>query len=121
MRQIPEEFLMNRLVEQNRVTPKMMEAVSEKLVRFYSSAETSDYIESFARPERVKQDTDENFEQTEKYLQSISRTLRNHQGRTDRFRRKEDLRRIASSHRDCHEPQANISSGMRSPSSTASI
>ena len=108
MRQIPEEFLMNRLVEQNRVTPKMMEAVSEKLVRFYSSAETSDYIESFARPERVKQDTDENFEQTEKYIAvTISRDdYETIKGRTDRFfREKEKIfyQRIASHRiRDCH-------------------
>ena len=108
MRQVPEKFLMNRLVEQNKVTPKMMEAVSEKLVRFYSSAETSDYIESFARPERVKQDTDENFEQTERYIgvtisRDVYETIRK---RTDCFfRDKEKIfyQRIASHRiRDCH-------------------
>ena len=68
MRQIPEEFLMNRLLEKKEVTSGMIEAISEKLVRFYFTAETSDRIKSFAKPERVKQDTDENFEQTEKYI-----------------------------------------------------
>jgi aminoglycoside phosphotransferase family enzyme len=68
MRQIPEEFLMNRLLEKKEVTFGMIEAISEKLVRFYFTAETSDRIKSFAKPERVKQDTDENFEQTEKYI-----------------------------------------------------
>jgi len=38
------------------------------MVRFYFAAETSDLIKSFAKPERVKQDTDENFDQTEKYI-----------------------------------------------------
>jgi hypothetical protein len=64
MKQIPEEFLMDKLLEKKKVTPKMIEAVSEKLVGFYFAAETNDRIKSFAKPERIKQDTDENFEQT---------------------------------------------------------
>lgn len=68
MKQIPEEFLLDRLLERNQVTPQMMEAVIEKLVEFYATAETNDWIKSFAKPERLKQDTDENFEQTEKYI-----------------------------------------------------
>jgi len=68
MRQIPEELLMDKLLEKNRVTKEMIEGVAEKLVHFYEAAETSEAIRSFARPERVKQDTGENFEQTEKYI-----------------------------------------------------
>jgi len=68
MKQIPEEFLMDKLLERGKVTPEMVKAVSEKLTRFYSIAETNDFIKSFARPERVKQDTDENFEQTHPYI-----------------------------------------------------
>ncbi len=68
MRQIPEELLMNRLLKEGKVTPDMIEAVSKKLVRFYLSAETNDEIKGYAKPERIKQDTDENFEQTEKYI-----------------------------------------------------
>jgi aminoglycoside phosphotransferase family enzyme len=68
MKQVPEEYLMDRLLEKNRVTPEMIKSVSEKLAHFYSTAETNDFIKGFARPERVRQDTDENFEQTEKYI-----------------------------------------------------
>ena len=68
MKQIPEELLMDKLLEKNKVTQKMMEAVSEKLVHFYVTAETGELIKGFGRPERIKQDTDENFEQTEKYI-----------------------------------------------------
>jgi uncharacterized protein len=68
MRQIPEELLMDKLLEKGRVTIQMIEGVSEKLVRFYFDAETNDLIKGFAKPGRVKQDTDENFEQTEKYV-----------------------------------------------------
>jgi len=108
MKQIPEELLMDKLLDRGRVTPEMIKAVSEKLVRFYSEAETSELIKSFARPERVKQDTDENFEQTEKYIGvTISKdTFEEVQRRTNEFfrvRNKIFHLRIASDRiRDCH-------------------
>lgn len=108
MKQIPEDFLMDKLLEKGRVTPEMIRAVSEKLARFYSEADSNEWIRDFARPERVKQDTDENFEQTEKYIDVvISRPV--YEGvkkRTnDFFRTREKLfhQRIASDRiRDCH-------------------
>ena len=108
MKQIPEELLMDKLLDRGRVTPEMIKEVSEKLVRFYSEAETSELIKSFARPERVKQDTDENFEQTEKYIGvTISKdTFEEVQRRTNEFFRVRDKifhLRIASDRiRDCH-------------------
>jgi hypothetical protein len=108
MKQIPEELLMDKLLDRGRVTPEMIKAVSEKLVRFYSEAETSELIKSFARPERVKQDTDENFEQTEKYIGvTISKdAFEEVQRRTNEFFRVRDKifhLRIASDRiRDCH-------------------
>src|SRR4030042_5610411 len=108
MRQIPEEFLMSRLLEKKEVTSGMIEAISGKLVRFYSTAETSDRIKSFAKPERVKQDTDENFEQTEKYIDvTISGDVYQEvKEKTDQFYRtkgKVFYQRIKEDHiRDCH-------------------
>jgi aminoglycoside phosphotransferase family enzyme len=108
MKQIPEEKLMDKLLEKKQVTPKMIEAVSEKLVKFYFAAETSELIKSFAKPERVKQDTDENFEQTEKYIDvTISREVYEEVKKktNDFFRRNERIfqQRIASDRiRDCH-------------------
>jgi len=108
MKQIPEELLMDKLLEKGQVTPKMIEAVSEKLARFYSTAETSDFIKSFAKPERIKQDTDENFEQTEKYIAvTISKDVYLEiQNRTnDFFRNQAEIlhQRIAADRiRDCH-------------------
>jgi aminoglycoside phosphotransferase family enzyme len=108
MKQIPEEFLMDKLLERRQVTPKMIEAVSEKLVKFYFNAETNDLIKGFAKPERVKQDTDENFEQTEKYIDvTIPRQVYEEvRSRTNEFfkaKREIFLQRIASDRiRDCH-------------------
>jgi aminoglycoside phosphotransferase family enzyme len=108
MKQIPEDLLMDKLLEKDQVTPKMIEAISEKLAGFYSTAETSDFIKSFARPERIKQDTDENFEQTEKYIAvTISKDVYLEiQNRTnDFFRTQAEIfhQRIAEDRiRDCH-------------------
>ena len=108
MKRIPEELLLNKLLEKGQLDREMMEALSEKLARFYASAETNEHIKSFAKPERVKQDTDENFEQTRKYIGSvISKSLYEQiQKRTnDFFRTREALfqRRIISDRvRDCH-------------------
>ena len=108
MKQIPEEFLLDKLLEKKQVTPKMIEAVSEKLVKFYFAAETNDLIKGFAKPERVKQDTDENFEQTEKYIDIAipGEVYEEVKHRTNDFlRTKEKMfyQRIASDRiRDCH-------------------
>jgi len=108
MKQIPEEKLMDKLLEKKQVTPKMIEAVSEKLVQFYFAAETNDLIKSFAKPERVKQDTDENFEQTEGYIdmtipREIYEEVKNKTNDFFRTNGKIFQRRIASDRiRDCH-------------------
>jgi aminoglycoside phosphotransferase family enzyme len=108
MRQIPEELLMDKLLARKRVTKEMIGAVAEKLADFYATAETNDFIKGFARPERVKQDTDENFEQTEKYIEAVisKNDFEEIKRRTEQFlKAREGLfdQRIASDRiRDCH-------------------
>ncbi len=108
MKQIPEEFLMDKLLKRKQVTPKMIEAVSEKLVKFYFNAETNDLIKGFAKPERVKQDTDENFEQTEKYIdvtipREVYEEVRNRTNEFFKAKKEIFYQRIASDRiRDCH-------------------
>jgi len=108
MKQIPEELLMDRLLQKKQVTLKMIEAVAGKLVHFYFTAESNESIKSFGRPERVKQDTDENFEQTTRYIGiTISKDVYEEvRHRTNDFFRtgaKIFYQRIASDKiRDCH-------------------
>jgi hypothetical protein len=108
MRQIPEEFLMDKLLEKRQVTPRMIEAISEKLVKFYFAAETNDLIQSFAKPERLKQDTDENFEQTERYVEvtipkEVYGEIKSKTNEVFRTKREIFTQRIATDRiRDCH-------------------
>jgi len=68
MRRIPEERLMSRLLEENNVTDQMIARVAEKLADFYVAAETNQEISGYGKPERIRQDTDENFQQTRAYI-----------------------------------------------------
>jgi hypothetical protein len=86
----------------------MIEALSEKLVKFYFAAETNDLIQSFAKPDRVKQDTDENFEQTERYVDvtipgEVYEAVKNRTNDFFRTNGKIFDQRIATDRiRDCH-------------------
>jgi aminoglycoside phosphotransferase family enzyme len=108
MRQIPENRLMDQLLLKGEVTPEMIQRVSEKLVRFYSEADTNEVIRSFGKPGRVKQDTDENFEQTGKYIDWVIRreVYEWIKERTNRFLKDQEKlfeKRIAEERiRDCH-------------------
>jgi aminoglycoside phosphotransferase family enzyme len=68
MRRIAEDLVMSQLIEEGKVTDQMIAGVAEKLAAFYIAAENNEEISSYARPERIRQDTDENFHQTRPYI-----------------------------------------------------
>jgi len=68
MRRISEDLLMSRLIEEGRVTDRMIARVAEKLADFYTAADTNEEISGYGQPERIRQDTDENFHQTRAYI-----------------------------------------------------
>jgi aminoglycoside phosphotransferase family enzyme len=68
MRRISEDLLMSRFIEEEKITEEMITRVAEKLASFYSAAETNEEIISYGKPERIRQDTDENFDQTRTYI-----------------------------------------------------
>ncbi|MFO7772947.1 MAG: AAA family ATPase [Dehalococcoidia bacterium] len=68
MRRLPQERMMDVLLTQNEVWPEMVARVAEKLVDFHSRADTNQTISSFGGLEVIRQNTWENFSQTEKYV-----------------------------------------------------
>ena len=68
MRQLPQESMMDVLLAQSRVTRGMIAKVAEKLVRFHQKAETNSKIAAFGKLDIIRQNTNENFAQTEKYV-----------------------------------------------------
>jgi aminoglycoside phosphotransferase family enzyme len=67
MKQLPQNRMMDVLLPRGQVTPEMVARVAEKLVSFHQRAETNRKIAAFGRLDVIRQNTDENFAQTEKY------------------------------------------------------
>jgi aminoglycoside phosphotransferase family enzyme len=68
MKQLPQDRMMDVLLSRGQVTPEMVARVAEKLVGFHRKAETNPEIAAFGRLDVIRQNCDENFEQTEKYI-----------------------------------------------------
>ena len=68
MKQLPMDRMMDVLLPQGQVTLEMVTRVAEKLVVFHQKAETNDRITAFGGLDVVRQNTKENFAQTEKYI-----------------------------------------------------
>jgi aminoglycoside phosphotransferase family enzyme len=68
MKQLPQDRMMDVLLPRGQVTLEMVARVAEKLADFHKKAETSREIAAFGKLDVVRQNTDENFAQTEKYI-----------------------------------------------------
>ena len=108
MRKIPEEMLMKSLFSSGGLGTNHLRAISDVLAKFHQNAKRSPEIDAFGRPEVFKINTDENFQQTEKYI-DVTLPREDYSALvqwTDAFyRHNEDLflERIARGRiRDCH-------------------
>ena len=87
MKQLPRGRMLDVLLLQNRVSEEMVEDVAEKLALFHQSAQTDTTIASFGSLDVVRRNCEENFAQTERYIEtsvtpSEYRTIRHY---TDGF------------------------------------
>jgi aminoglycoside phosphotransferase family enzyme len=68
MKQLPRDRMMDVLLPRGQVTPEMIGRVAERLVSFHREAETDQDIAAFGKLSVIRQNCDENFVQTEKYV-----------------------------------------------------
>lgn len=68
MRRIPTDCLMSVLFEQDTLRNHHLESIARILARFHAGAEQSSEIDRYGMPDLFKVNTDENFEQTRKYI-----------------------------------------------------
>ena len=68
MRRLPQERMMDALLESNQMSPKMLTDLAQKLVEFHQRAETNKSISAFGKLSIIRQNTEENFSQTDKYI-----------------------------------------------------
>jgi len=79
MKQLPQNCMMDVLLAQGKVTKEMIAKVAEKLAGFHQKAKTSPEIAAFGKLDTIRQNCEENFTQTEKYIgNSIPRLSYDH-------------------------------------------
>lgn len=108
MKKLPLDRMLKILLAQGRADAKIMDAVAEKIARFHEKAETGGAIDEMGSVATIRHNTDENFAQTEKYVDVTIpayayRFIRNY---VERFLavNKSFLEKRVASHkiRDCH-------------------
>jgi aminoglycoside phosphotransferase family enzyme len=108
MRRLPVNAMMDALLAQNKVTPGMVEEVAKTVADFHRRAATSEEISRTGGIEAVVKNTQENFEQTDKYFDIIIEpdTYDRIKAYTEGFIRDNDVlfhQRMTTGHvRDCH-------------------
>jgi len=112
MRYLPQEAMLDVLLGKNQVTGEMMRRVAQKVADFHQRAATSAEIGTFGSLEAIKVNTDENFDQTEKYIgNTITREtfdrIKNYtdnfvEKNADLFRRRVSEGKIKDCHGDLH-------------------
>ena len=76
MKQIPQEYRLDKLLLSGKVTPIIIEKLTSKLVRFHRFTPTNNRIQRFGRPEFMKGKVEENFAMLSK-LKKIDAKLEN--------------------------------------------
>ena len=108
MRRLPQEAMMDVLLNNKQVSPEMVTNVAQKLATFHHQAETNPIISAFGSLDTITQNTEENFAQTEKYFGNIisQNTYLNIKDYTQAFIRENTAlfrKRVAEGRiRDCH-------------------
>jgi aminoglycoside phosphotransferase family enzyme len=108
MGRIPEEVLMKSVFHRGDLTHEHLRSVARVLARFHSLARTSPEIAAFGEADIFKVNTDENFEQVEKYVptsvdRSVFEALREWTETFYRSNRHLFSERVAAGRvRDCH-------------------
>lgn len=108
MKRMPQEKMLSRLLEENKVDDRLVDGIAKVIADFHSKAETNSRISEFGSLAIIAINWKENFEQTEEYIgKTISaKDFKLIRGRVEDFmKRNVPLfeKRIAESRvRDCH-------------------
>jgi hypothetical protein len=87
MRQFPQETLLINMLERGELTEKHLETLGKELAKIHTNAPTSDEIRKFGEVERIRDATNNNYRQTEKYIGWVQtpQQYEETRGYTDRF------------------------------------
>jgi aminoglycoside phosphotransferase family enzyme len=108
MKRMPQEKMMSKLLEENKVDTKLIDKIAKIIAKFHSKAETSKRISKFGSLTIIRTNWKENFEQTRKF---IGKTISMNDFKSIRERIEDFMmrnvsifeKRMADDHvRDCH-------------------
>ena len=68
MKRLPQEKIMTVLLKENKVDNKTIDKIAKKIAQFHSKAQTSPEIKEYGSLKIIKTNWDENFSQTQKYV-----------------------------------------------------
>ena len=68
MKRLPAERMLYRLVLEDNITEKIIEQIAEKLSNFHQNARRGEDVNAFGSLETIRNNWEENFEQTESYI-----------------------------------------------------
>ena len=72
MRRMPEDQMMNKLLDRGEVNEELIDKIAEIIAQFHSRAETNRRISSFGSMDVIRANWEENFEQTREF---VNRTI----------------------------------------------
>jgi aminoglycoside phosphotransferase family enzyme len=68
MKRMPQEKMMSKLLEENKVDDKLVDRIAKIIAEFHSKAETNKRISDFGSSAVIETNWKENFDQTEEYV-----------------------------------------------------
>jgi hypothetical protein len=68
MLKLPREGMLKTMLHEGKVDHSVMDALARKLVDFHRHADTGGHIDEIGSEDTIRQNNDENFEQTKKYV-----------------------------------------------------
>jgi aminoglycoside phosphotransferase family enzyme/predicted kinase len=118
MKQLPEEYFLHSYLENGTLTNSHLDRVADKLTDFYQKQQPNERILKYGEIESIKVNTDENFEQTQSFInQTIDgntfRAIRYFtnqyfERRSELFERRIAQKRIVDGHGDLHLEHIHI-------------
>jgi aminoglycoside phosphotransferase family enzyme len=108
MKRMPQEMMMSKLLEENKVGNKLVDRIAKIIADFHAKAETSKRISEFGSLAMIETNWKENFQQTEEFIgkTTSSEEFKLIQGRINEFMKSNTAlfeNRIREGRiRDCH-------------------
>jgi aminoglycoside phosphotransferase family enzyme len=122
MKRMPEEKMMSKLLEKNKVDNRLVDRIAKRIADFHSKAETNRQISEFGSLPVIETNWKENYDQTEEFIgkiiskedfKSIRNRVNGFMGRSAAvFEKRATAGRVRDCHGDIHSGNIFITNGI---------